>query len=100
MQLTSVDDITNQYRHIYLQPHFDDAILSSGGTIALQVATGQKALVVTVFGGMPPATTSYSAFAMQALQRDGLGSDVAAATAKRRAEDQAAVESLGADVLW
>jgi LmbE family N-acetylglucosaminyl deacetylase len=100
MQLNTLDDIHRDYRHVYLQPHFDDAILASGGAIALQVATGQRALVVTIFGGGPAQGTRLSTYATQILQRDGLGVDAAEAVRKRRAEDQAAVEALGADVLW
>jgi LmbE family N-acetylglucosaminyl deacetylase len=99
MQLTSLDDITRNYRHIYLQPHFDDAVLSCGGSIALQAAMGQHVLVVTVFGGVPQGTT-LSPFAQQLLQRDGLGNNGAEAVRLRREEDRTAVESLGADVLW
>lgn len=100
MQLTVLDQIDQNYRHVYLQPHFDDAVLSAGGTIGLQVATGQKVLVVTVFGGLPPAGTPLSAFATQTQRRMGLAQDAAEAVRQRRAEDQAAVESLGADVYW
>jgi LmbE family N-acetylglucosaminyl deacetylase len=100
MILATIDDINRDYRQIYLQPHCDDAALSCGGTIALQVATGQRVLVVTIFGGAPPAGYQPSAFALQLLQRDGLGSNVAAAVQRRREEDAAAVQSLGADVLW
>lgn len=100
MQLTSLDDLNRQYRHIYLQPHFDDAALSSGGTIALQRATGQRVLLVTVFGGIPAAGTRLSPFAAQNHQRMGLALDPAEAVAKRRAEDNAAAEVLGADTFY
>lgn len=100
MILKSIDDVNRNYRHIYLQPHFDDAVLSCGGSIALQVATGQRVLVVTVFGGAPAEGTPLSGFAQQLLQRDGLGSNAADAVRRRREEDAAAVQSLGGDVLW
>jgi len=100
MMLTSIDDINRDYRHIYLQPHFDDAALACGGTIALQVAVGQRVLVVTVFGGAPPAGASLSPFARQLLQRDGLGANAEEAVRRRREEDAAAVGVLGADHLW
>lgn len=99
MELTSLDQITQQYRQVYLQPHFDDAVLSCGGSIRLQTATGNRVLVVTVFGGIPEAGARFSPFVMQTLQKMGLSTDPAEATQQRRAEDQAAVESLGADVL-
>jgi LmbE family N-acetylglucosaminyl deacetylase len=100
MQLTAIDQITQQYRHVYFQPHFDDAILSCGGAIALQVGSGQQVLLVTIFGGAPPSGQALSAFAAQVLQRDGLGSDAAGAVGARQAEDLAAATMLGADVLW
>lgn len=99
MELTSLDQVNNQYRQIYLQPHFDDAALSCGGAIALQTATGNRVLVVTVFGGVPPQGTRPSQFAMQVQQKMGLGMDPAEAGRARRAEDAAALATLGADVL-
>ncbi len=100
MQLTSLDQINQQFRHIYFQPHFDDAALSCGGAIALQVATGQQVLLVTVFGGIPAGGMELSPFAAQMQQQMGLGMDGAEAVRSRRAEDAAAAETLGASVLW
>jgi LmbE family N-acetylglucosaminyl deacetylase len=100
MQLTSLDQITRTYRHIYVQPHFDDAALSCGGAIALQTATGQRVLIVTVFGGVPAAGTTLSPFAAQVHQKMGLGPDAAEAVRRRREEDAAAAEILKADTLW
>ena len=100
MELTSLDQVNEQYRHIYLQPHFDDAALSCGGSAALQVATGQHVLIVTVFGGLPQDDTALSPFASALQQRIGLGSNAADAVRHRRQEDQAAAEVLGADVLY
>jgi LmbE family N-acetylglucosaminyl deacetylase len=100
MQLSSLDQITSQYRHVYIQPHYDDAALSSGGTIALQRATGQRIAVVTAFGGMPPAGTQLSPFAVQVQRNMGLGPDPTQAVERRRAEETAAAQTLGADTLW
>ena len=100
MQLTGIDQITQQYRHIYLQPHFDDAVFSCGGAVALQVGSGQQVLLVTVFGGAPSTGQALSPFAAQLIQRDGLGADAAEALRARQAEDLAAATTLGADVLW
>ncbi len=100
MQLTSLDQIDRQFRHIYVQPHFDDAALSCGGTIALQVATGQRVLLITVFGGIPKDGIPLSSFAAKTQQHMGLGVDAAEAVRSRRAEDVAASETLGASVLW
>ncbi|HZC07141.1 MAG TPA: PIG-L family deacetylase, partial [Ktedonobacterales bacterium] len=100
MRLTSLDQINQQYRHIYLQPHFDDAALSCGGAIRQQTRFGQQTLVITVFGGMPPESLQASGFARQNSQIMSLPESPAAAIAARRAEDEAAMSSLGADVLW
>lgn len=99
MELTALDQITQQYRHIYIQPHFDDAVLSCGGSIGLQSFTGQKVLVVTVFGGAPSPDQPLSQFAAQNHQKMGLPNDAAAAVRQRREEDRAALDVLGADVL-
>src|SRR5487761_1913363 len=100
MRLTSLDQITQQYRHIYLQPHFDDAALSCGGAIRQQTRFGQRVLVITVFGGMPPQDLQPSGFARQNSQIMSLPESPSAAVSARRIEDEAAVGSLGADVLW
>lgn len=100
MRLTSLDQINANYRHIYLQPHFDDAALSCGGAIRQQTRFGQKTLVITVFGGMPPENLTPSEFARQNSQIMSLPEAPAAAVRVRREEDEAAGASLGADVLW
>jgi LmbE family N-acetylglucosaminyl deacetylase len=100
MQLTSLDQINPQYRHVYLQPHFDDAALSAGGSIALQAATGQRVLLITVFGGGPAAGTQLGVFATQIQRKMGLGLDATDAVRKRREEDAAAAATLHADTLW
>ncbi|HEX9058007.1 MAG TPA: PIG-L family deacetylase [Ktedonobacterales bacterium] len=99
MHLSSIDDISRNYRNIYLQPHFDDAVLSCGGTLALQHAMGIHTLVITVFGGLPRDNV-LSPFAAQIQQQTGLGTDPCAAVERRREEDTAALGSLGADTLW
>jgi LmbE family N-acetylglucosaminyl deacetylase len=100
MRLESLDQITQDYRHIYLQPHFDDAALSCGGAIKQQAATGQRTLVITVFGGMPPQDMRASEFALATHAKMALPSSPASATAVRREEDEAAMGLLGADTLW
>ncbi len=100
MRLESLDQITQNYRHIYLQPHFDDAALSCGGAIKQQEATGQRALVITVFGGMPPQDMGISEFALATHAKMSLPASAASAVSVRREEDEAAIGSLGADTLW
>ncbi|HEV2235934.1 MAG TPA: PIG-L family deacetylase, partial [Ktedonobacterales bacterium] len=100
MHLESIEQISAQYRGIYLQPHFDDAALSCGGALGVQQMAGLRTLVITVFGGAPPAGTAISPFATQNLQRMGLSLDPKEAVRQRREEDAAALELLGADTLW
>lgn len=99
MHLKSIEEIDRSYRNIYVQPHFDDAVLSCGGTIAVQRGTGMKNLVITAFGGMPKDNV-LSPFATQTLARWGLSTDPCAAVERRREEDTAALEMVGADALW
>ena len=89
------DNLPNDYVHIYLSPHFDDAALSVGGTIVRQTAAGERVLVVTVCSASP--REPLNAFAAHLHERWGGASDPIAV---RRAEDAAAVERLGADLLW
>ncbi len=98
MHLESVEQIDRHHRQIYLSPHYDDAVLSCGGTIALQHLVGHQALVITVFGGASDAPLP--AFAQQLHRQAGYGASAAEAVARRRAEDAAACEHLGADTLW
>lgn len=100
MQLQSIEDIGRNYRHIYLQPHFDDAVLSCGGTMALQQSTSQRPLVVTIFGGAGPAGQAMTPFASQLQREMGFGATADEAIARRRAEDVAACDAVGADTLW
>ena len=94
------------YDHLYLSPHFDDAVLSCGGQIAAHTAAGASVLVVTITGGDPPATpVSDTVRALhdrwaRSLAAEGAGGDAAVAmVAQRRAEDRAALAVLGADDL-
>ncbi len=102
MQLTDVSEITTKYRHIFLAPHFDDIVYSCGGTMGVQVSSGLRPLVITVFGGIPPQDLSLSPFATQVVRRWGTSgtSDVRALIEERRREDKAALDYLQADYLW
>jgi LmbE family N-acetylglucosaminyl deacetylase len=82
------------YRHVYLEPHFDDVALSCGGQVRLQTARGQPALVVTLFAGNPGAGAEVTAFAAGQHARWGGHDDP---IAERRAEQRAALAALGAD---
>jgi LmbE family N-acetylglucosaminyl deacetylase len=78
--------------HIYLSPHYDDAVLSCGGLIRRQVATGDVVVVATIFGGMPPSD-GLSDFATAVHARPGGAADL---VALRRIEEKEALGTLGA----
>jgi LmbE family N-acetylglucosaminyl deacetylase len=100
MELSSVDQIDRRYRHIYLSPHFDDVVLSCGGSIGLQTACGLQVLVITACGGIPTQQDQYNPLAQQTHQKMGLPNDPQKVVEIRRREDAAAVSALGADYLW
>ncbi len=85
----------NAPRHIYLSPHLDDAVLSCGGMMAQQVRRGEQVRVVTVCAGDPPPGP-LSPFAQSLHERWGTPTN---AVALRRAEDEAALCILGAEVI-
>lgn len=102
LRLTSINDIISKYRHIFLSPHFDDVVYSCGGTLGVQVSSGLRPLVITVFGGLPPVNAPLSPFAQQF--HGEWGADLAKGTSEvietRRKENARALEYLQADYLW
>jgi len=77
---------------IYLSPHFDDAVYSCGGLIAMQAQSGQRVEIWTVCAGdVPPGPLT--PFAEELHARWSAGRE---AVAVRRAEDEAACRILGA----
>ncbi len=100
MQLQSIEDIQQQHRHIYLSPHFDDAVLSCGGSIAMQTQINLQPLIITIFAAPPADGAALNPFARQIQASAGLGESGADAVARRREEDRAACDYLGADYLW
>ena len=81
MQLNSFDDISRTHHHIFLSPHFDDAVYSCGGTIGVQVSDGLRPLVITVFGGAPTSPLQLSPFAANIHRTMGFPQDARAAVA-------------------
>ncbi len=79
--------------HYVLSPHLDDAALSIGGLIARLTEQGERVCVVTVMAGDPPASLPDTPIVRDLHQRWAAGSQPVAA---RRAEDEAALTSLGA----
>ena len=88
--------MSDSYADVYLSPHLDDAVLSSGGLIHQQVTAGRRPLVITLFAAQPPDDVALSEFALFQHTRWGNSADIAAV---RWAEDQAALATLGADYL-
>lgn len=84
---------SDNYHHIYLSPHLDDAALSCGGQIARHTAAGRPVLIVTLMAGDPPPG-AVAGYAAELHHRWQLAQDAVAA---RRAEDVAACAILGAD---
>ncbi|MCA9933816.1 MAG: PIG-L family deacetylase, partial [Anaerolineales bacterium] len=84
-----------RYDAIYLSPHLDDVALSCGGQVYDLTAAGQSVLIVTIAAGDPPESP-LSDFALALHSRWQLAAD---AVARRREEDAAACQVLGADCL-
>ncbi len=95
LNYTSPEQLTAPYGHIFLSPHLDDAALSCGGMIAALAAAGQHVLVVNICSGSPRPDTRFSPFAEATHLSWGL--PAAEAVRLRRAEDETALETLGAD---
>lgn len=88
----SAEGPVSSVQHIYLSPHFDDAVLSCGGQISLLARAGEPVVVATVFGGKPNPE-QLSPFAAAIHARPHAGADP---VANRRREDQRALAVLGA----
>jgi LmbE family N-acetylglucosaminyl deacetylase len=84
-------------RWIYLSPHFDDVVLSSGGLVWEQVQAGQPVEIWTICAGAPAASAPLSAFALQLHQRWQTEQEAVSA---RQNEDHAAVSHLGARLRY
>jgi LmbE family N-acetylglucosaminyl deacetylase len=100
LQLTNVNDIQRLHRHIFLSPHFDDVVYSCGGTLGVQVYTGMRPLVVTVFGGIPAGPVELSPLALENHRQMGFRQDIETVVKARRQEDARALNYLQADYLW
>ena len=88
MKLADLDSIRGSYPHVYISPHMDDAVLSCGGRIAMQVSRGEKVLVVTVFSGVDQARADST---MPGIPLGGLS--------ELRRNDEIALDRLGVDHL-
>lgn len=81
---------------IYLSPHLDDAAFSCGGLIWQQAQAGEDVEVWTICAGMSPEE-DLPPFAQSLHDRWGTGAET---VARRRAEDEQAVNVLGARHRW
>jgi LmbE family N-acetylglucosaminyl deacetylase len=80
--------------HLFLSPHFDDAVLSCGGLIHQLVSGGKRVVIRTVMGGKPsPKTSPDTPITRDLHARWSAGADPVGV---RIEEDERAVASLGA----
>lgn len=112
MQITNLDAIKPEHRHIFVSPHFDDVAYSCGGALGTLASQGQRPLVITVFAGLPPFRLNPLTFASKAGRplafrvHRGMGFGLAMSlnpakiVALRRQEDARAFDYLQADYLW
>ena len=89
MRLTDLRS-AGRYDRVVLSPHFDDAALSLGGSIAAWTSAGEHVLVITVCAGVPSPETPLSK-----LARGFSGNDAAAYVGLRRQEDAMAMDLFG-----
>ena len=84
-------------RWVYISPHFDDAVLSCGGLIWEQSRSGMQVEIWTICAGdAPPGPLSMLA----QVCHFQWGTKTAEETvARRRLEDQEAVQQVGADAV-
>ena len=101
---SNVGAISSQYKHIYLSPHFDDAIFSCGGNMGLQARSKQASLIITVFASVPSFKMKFYSFGFRVHR--GMGFTIRNSyyaqniVNLRRREDVHAATYLQADLLW
>jgi LmbE family N-acetylglucosaminyl deacetylase len=97
-----LNDIQRHHRHIFLSPHFDDVVYSCGGTLGVQVNSGLRPLIITVFAGVPDQNAVLSENTRRIHRRMGFADSqgVGAPIEARRKEDASACDYLESDYLW
>ncbi|MEM6529464.1 MAG: PIG-L family deacetylase [Chloroflexota bacterium] len=78
--------------HVFLSPHYDDAVYSCGGTIHQLVQRGEDVLIITVMGGYPPDPLPDTPIVRDLHQRWAAGENP---IDEREQEDYAAAAILG-----
>jgi len=84
--------------HIFLSPHFDDAVFSCGSHIADLVRAGESVLIFTVMAAPAPPDFKPSFLTRRFHNRWKVNGDTV--TTIRRDEDSAAARMLGAQVAF
>ena len=82
---------------LFLSPHFDDVVLSCGGTLALLAHQSCRVILVTVFTGDQGEAGVLSPLAQQ---MHALWGGAAKPMETRKREDRATTESLQAEYRW
>ena len=83
--------------HLFLSPHYDDAVYSCGGTIHQLTQQGQQVIIFTLMAGSPPDPMPDTPIVQDVHKRWQAGADPVQV---RRAEDQQAATLLGARTLY
>lgn len=82
--------------HVFLSPHFDDAIFSCGGTIAQLVRAGRRVTILTVMGGSLPDVVPDTPIVRELHARWQAGENP---IPTRQREDASAAQQLGAEIV-
>lgn len=83
--------------HIFLSPHYDDAVYSAGGTIHHLASNGQHATVITTMAGIPQPPFPDTPIIRENHQRWNAGENP---VYQRRDEDGTALQILGAQGVY
>lgn len=83
--------------HLFLSPHYDDAVYSCGGMIYQLVQQGENVTILTVMAGRPTLPLPDTPVLKDNHQRWHAGDDPVTV---RRAEDQNAAKILGAKTQY
>ncbi len=83
-------------RPVFLSPHYDDAALSCGGTLAELADCGQHPLILTIFGGEPAGPLNHFARDMHI----SWNLEPADVITHRRQEETCAADVLGVESRW
>lgn len=81
--------------HLFLSPHYDDAVYSCGGTIHQLTQRGESVTIITIMGGSPPDPLPDSPIVRELHQRWQAGESPVTV---RQQEDHEAARLLGATV--